>query len=240
MNKLVRFTLVVVAWVVLALVTVANTRADEFRLEAGLGACRYSLAQEGSWWYDGYRTDTKLTTPCHQVGLSWLPAVTGGWKLGGRLAYVNLGTVKANNSFPAVEDGSYHDNRVNPKGPVGEYSGRGGASGVTLGPVAERSYGAWTLSGEAGVAYLRTYWHVDDASIEGEKQDINWRHADGNKWTWYAGLGTHYDLTKHWRADLTFRYYGRVHASQAQTNYQYIGLFGGPAYTVLVGASYKF
>jgi hypothetical protein len=203
---------------------------DPLRFELQAGACKYHLAPEGSWWYEGYQTDVKLTVPCHQFGISWLSVKRGTWRFGIRGSYVDLGEVKANNDFPAVEDGSQNDNRVNPAG----------ARGWTIGPVAERSFGRWTVSGELGAAHLWTWWHVTQASIDGTPVNINWRYADGYKWTSYLGLGAHYSINKAWRVDLTGRRYSQVHASQAEVNSQYVGIFSGPVYSLMLGVSYQF
>jgi hypothetical protein len=234
MTKLAALLLLCVSSVALA------ENHDPLRFELQAGACKYQLAPEGSWWYEGYQTDVKLTVPCHQVGISWLPVKRGTWRFGVRGSYVDLGEVKANNDFPAVEDGSQNDHRVNPAGPVGSYSGSGGAWGWTLGPVAEWSTGRWTVSGELGAAYLWTWWHVTQASIDGVPININWRYADGYKWTSYLGLGAHYSIDKAWRVDLSLRRYSQVHASQAEVNSEYIGIFSGPVYSLMLGASYAF
>ena len=216
--------------------------AEGLRLEAGIGLSHHKLAPEGSWWYEGFEQDTKLTTPTWQLGLAYFK---NGWGIRG--GYTDLGTVKASNQFPVVEDHSSADARVDPNcnrqtlaGCTGQFTGRGPTKGWYVGPAYEHRFGSFTYGAEFGVfrysaKWVATNWTVVDA--QGEFTPAQWSGFEWNevdKWhtTWYAGGNLRWkDLF------LQARRYAAVHAANTDKGSAFIGMTSGPVWTVLAGIS---
>lgn len=220
-------------------------QTQTLRLELGAGIADHTLAPEGSWWYEGYETKTKLTTPSHQVGLIWTPIQRGAWSIGGRLGYANLGTVQSWNSFPIFEDYSDKDHRVNPNcnkenlhGCVGAYNGQGKSSGYYLGPVIERDFSGVALGAEFGGYRYKSAWTAD--SVRGVEPDGtpfcafggDWDAARAYHWTSYIGAHARWQWLQ-----ISVRRYSNVHASRAEVDPMFVGMTSGPVWTVLAGLS---
>lgn len=219
--------------------------SQTLRLELNAGIATHALAPEGSWWYEGFDTKTKLTTGSYSAGAIWTPIKRGDWTFGGRVGYANLGTVQSWNSFPIFEDGTHRDARVNPncnhanlEGCTGAYNGQGKASGYYLGPVAEKNFGGFSVGGEFGVFKYKSSWTAD--SVRGVD-------ANGQPWCTFGG---DWDLARaehvtsylgaHLRIDwlqVSARRYSSVIASRASVDPMFVGMTSGPVWTVMVGAS---
>lgn len=220
-------------------------RADGLRLELGAGVSRYSLAPEGSWWYDGFDTKNKLVVRSYQAGLAWLPLKSGAWSYGAKVGYANLGTVQSWNSFPIFEDGTHRDSRVNPncnrsnlEGCVGSYNGQGKSSGYYFGPAVERAFGGEvSLGAEVGVYSYKSSWTAD--SVRGIENGEVWC-AFGGDWDLARArhVTSYLGATARWEwLQLSARRYSSVHASRAEIDPMYVGLTSGPVWTVMVGLS---
>ena len=223
---------------------------DSWRIEGAYGVCKHSLANEGSWHYDGYEKNMQLRPACYQFGASWLRQ-TGAWGTGLRLAYVDLGKVKADNEFPIVEDGGPDDHRVNNDCQYaktgsyarckGRFQGEGSTYGISLGPIVERNLGPVTLGAETGVYSYRSSWVVRDGHVQCTSPDCSmsntgeWDYARGTHQTWYAGASARV----HWLT-VGVRRYANVHASQAAKNPGYIGMTSGPVWQFAVGGNISF
>ena len=227
----------------------AANAAQTLRLELGAGVATHQLAPEGSWWYDGFQTKTKLLTSAYQVGMLWTPIKSGAWSFGGRAGYANLGTVQSWNSFPIFEDGSHRDSRVNPncnkhtlEGCVGAYNGQGKASGYYFGPAAERDFGGGVaIGGEVGAIKYKSAWTADQVrGVESDGEPFcafggDWDYARGYHWTSYIGAHARWQWLQ-----ISARRYSSVMASRAEINPMFVGMTSGPVWTVMLGASIGF
>ena len=169
--------------------------AEGLRLEAGVGLSSHYLAPEGSWWYQGFNQDMNLTTKTWQIGVAYF-AKNG---FGIRGGYTDMGTVKATNEFPVIEDHSQADARVNPNcnhatlaGCTGKFTGRGPTKGWYAGPAFEKRFGSFTYGAELGAFYYQARWVVSDISLSDGFTPDGWvglQINEFNKWhtTWYAG-----------------------------------------------------
>lgn len=215
-------------------VLISASSADDMRAEAGLGVCRHHLAADASWRYayGNYQTDMRLSPECGQLSLAWLPIERGRARFGLRASYVDLGSVRANNTFPSNEQAYFvaKDTRTAVASSTSSFTGTGTANGFTVGPAVERSFTRDVSMGlELGVAYLYTTWHV--TSLNG-MQTAPWEYADG--WT-RSLLG---GVNARWKwLFASVRVYANVHASRANVNYQYIGPTSGPLVQGIVGVS---
>lgn len=209
--------------IMLSLALVAGNANADLRMEASAGKCQHHLAPDASWHYEYggiYQEKMQLNPHCLQLGLLWMPTK----HYGVRAAYVDLGAVTADNTYPQDEAAYFAaKNSVTAPPPAdGRFQGIGNSKGVTFGPVIE----ARGVSAEAGVATLYNTWH---AWVEGFP---TWNYADGWNATWYAGAGVRWKFLT-----VNVRRYANVHASQAAKNYQYIGPTSGPLLQVTVGLS---
>ncbi len=190
------------------------------RLEAFGGKCHHHLAPDASWHYGvgGYDTDMNLSPECGQLGVMWKKETFGL-----RAAYVNLGVIRANNSYPLTETAYFRAKALGMAvaSETGRFQGTGVSRGLIFGPVAESKH----LGAEVGVAALYNTWHVDFPPQ-------GWKYADGWNATYYLGANVRYG-----RLMLAVRRYGNVHASQADKNPLYIGPTAGPVTQVLFGLS---
>lgn len=207
------------------------------RFEAAVGTCRHHLAPDSSWSYrewGNYDTRMQVAPRCAQIGISVLPFEAGRTKWGVRAAYVDHGTVTADNTYPVDEPAYFRakDTRTAVQSATGRFQGSGHARGFTLGLAAEQRHFGLDLGVEAGVALLRTTWHVPDsphmATTGGCRGD--WACADCVSSTWYAGVNARWE-----NFFISIRRYANVHASQASRNPLFIGPTDGPVNAVLVG-----
>jgi hypothetical protein len=245
--------------VLLAMLCVSNLAHAEVRLEIGVGTAKHGLAEEGSWWYEGFQVDTKLKTSAFSVGILWTPIEMGKTRLGARIGYSDLGRITANNTFPIYEDWSSSDARVNPNcdrttlaGCTGKYQGAGKAKGLYVGPVVERDFetgklwlepGKITLGLEGGLFFYRSEWVAINARAVDQHGEfvpagwdqIRWDHVRNDHGTWYVGLNARWnDLFVSWRR------YSNVRASDTSKGFEYVGISSGPVWSVTIGASLKF
>lgn len=234
------------AMLLAACASLSAQAAAPVRVELGVGIARSSLAPEGSWWYDGFDTKTKLTTLSHKAGLMWAPLKSGAWSYGGRVGYANLGTVQSWNSFPIFEDGTRRDSRVNPncnhsnlEGCVGAYNGQGKASGYYLGPVAERDFGGGVaIGGEIGAIKYKSSWTADSVrAVDANGQPWctfggDWDLARGYHWTSYIGAHARWEWLQ-----FEVRRYSSIGASRAEINPMFVGMTSGAVWTAQVGVS---
>jgi hypothetical protein len=228
--------------------TSGRAQAEGLRLELAAGVAHHRLAPEGSWWYDGFERETKLTVPSFSAGVLWTPIEWKRYRFGLRAGYVDLGTVTASNSFPIVEDHSAADARVNPTcnrttlaGCTGKFKGTGWAHGWYLGPAAERDFGRFTLGAEAGLLYYKSAWIATDFKVADEKGVFIPGDWDGMRWDQIeAWHGTSYaGLNARWRAlFVTGRVYNDVHAADTNKGKDFIGMTSGPVWSVLAGISW--
>lgn len=234
------------ALVAAALATLAISAHAEggLRLEGGAGACRYGKAQDGTWWKNGYPTETKLDTNCLSAGLSWAPFPTPGGRLGLRVALHDFGTAKADTFVPARDADANHYptgaacDQTTFKDCVGHYQQWGRARGISIGPLIEKDTALATVGFEAGALFYSSYWRVN-GTIPGPGTcptctqppfQFDWNGAAGHHTTWYLG-GT----LEHRGLFLRIRWYRSMSASQAQLNPENIGLISGPLSEVMLG-----
>jgi hypothetical protein len=226
-----------------------SARASDLRYEASIGQCKYGKAQDGTWWKDGYQTETDLKTNCGSVGISQmvfdLPHASA---LGWRASYVDFGIARAHTFVPVRDDqandfpsGANCDVTNNFSGCVGEYRQSGKARGFTLGPVLEKRFNAITVGIESGLYYYYSYWAVD-ATIPGPgtcptcaPMPWSWDGARGWHTTWYVGAQVEYE-----GLFLRARRFNATYASQAEVNPLFIGLISGPLYSVEAGVQWRF
>ena len=240
------------AWIALAIAAAAiglqscDAKAAHPRLEGNIGLATHQLAPEGSWWYEGFDTKTKLVTGSYSLGLLWTPIKSGSWSYGGRAGYANLGTVQSWNSFPIFEDGSHRDSRVNSncnhsnlEGCVGAYNGQGKASGYYFGPVAERDFGGGVaIGGEIGAYKYKSSWTADSVravETNGEPWCVfggDWDLARGHHWTSYLGAHARWEWLQ-----ISARRYSSIKASRTDAHPDFVGMTNGPVWTVMVGVS---
>ncbi len=218
----------------------AMVRAESpIRMEVSGGHCKHRLGPDSSWHYQygGYQTNMDMTPNCIQAGLSYLPFQSGNFKYGLRLAYVDLGKIKAHNTFPIDEKEYFRAREAGEtvNSAEGRYQGQGGARGLTLGFASEYPVGPFQIGPEFGAAFLYARWSV---MVPGEVKDISagcrhdWSCADGWKITPYAGVVARYEwVTVSWRR------YANVRASQADVKDYFIGPYTGPVDAVMVGIS---
>jgi hypothetical protein len=216
-------------------------QADEaaLRVEIAGGICKHRLAEDSAWSYrewGDYDTNIRLDPKCYQFGFSYLPFTFKHLRWGIRAAYVDLGRLDADNSYP-IDEAEYFRAKAT-RTPVNSETGRfqatGGSRGITLGLAAEYPVGPLRIGAEIGGAGLYSTWHLDfnhaQAVNEGCRQD--WACADGWNGTWYIGMTA--------RAEWLFvslRQYQNVHASQRSDNPLFIGPTTGRVTQVVVGLS---
>jgi hypothetical protein len=227
----------------------AISHSQTLRLEIGAGVAKHQLAPEGSWWYEGFDTKTKLLTGSYEAGLAWFPIQRGDWLIGGRAGYFNTGTVKAQNSFPIFEDRTNRDARVNPvcdkqtyEGCTGKFSGQGKASGWYIGPAVEKSFGKdWSVGGEIGAFFYSSAWTADTLRVfdnDGTEftppgqEHYGWDNARERHVTPYAGLNARYQWVY-----VSTRVYGNVRAARTDVNPEFVGMTSGPVWSVMAGLS---
>lgn len=195
----------------------AHAKAGEWRGEMYAGYCKHSLAPDASWHYGygGYRTNMTLRPACFNFAAVRMIDRTFGL----RAAYVDLGHVDADNTYP-VDDLAYFAAKATNTpvaSPTARFQGQGVSRGFSFGPLV-----SWRLlEAEAGIAALYNNWHVD-----------SWRYADGWNTTWYAGAAFKWRYLR-----IGVRRYENVHASQSKTNYQFIGPTSGQVIQTTFGIS---
>lgn len=209
------------------------------RVEILGGSCQHRFAPDSSWSYrewGNYETNMDLSPKCYQLGVSYLPFQLKGWDWGFRAAYVDLGRIDADNTFPVNEPEYFRakETKTPVNSPTERFQGTGGARGLTLGLATERKVGPLHVGPEGGLALLYSRWHVESpdvvAILNGCRSD--WACADGWKATAYVGLTARYGWLM-----VSARRYLNVRASQAQDNPLYIGPTTGPVDAVMVGLS---
>lgn len=211
------------------------------RIEGSVGYCQHHLAPDSSWSYRDwgqYQTHMNIKPKCGQLGLSILPFESGGVKLGFRVAYVDLGTIRADNTYPVDEPAYFHAKETGTpvKSETARFQGVGRSRGLTLGLAAEsRAYGI-DVGGEGGLALLRNTWHVEfpggATTQAGCRTD--WACADSNQVTPYVGVNVRYGYVF-----LSVRKYMSVHASNSGEGIRslFIGPTAGPTVQATVGLS---
>jgi hypothetical protein len=203
--------------------------ATGLRLEGALGRCRHHLAPDSSWSYrewGTYENNMQVQPHCFQVGIVVLPYEWNSVKWGFRAAYVDLGRVTADNTFPLDEPEYFRakDTRTPINSPTGRFHGYGTHRGLTLGLAAEKPMLGLDFGVEAGLALLRNTWHVNlpgMSAMVGCRED--WACADGNQITPYFGVNARYKIFY-----VSVRQYMSVHASNARMNVPHSDLFTGP------------
>jgi hypothetical protein len=217
----------------------AISNADGIRLEVSGGNCKHRFAEDSSWSYrdwGSYETNYDLTPECLQIGASWMPWSVGKLKYGVRLAYVDLGKIGGDITYPVDEPEYFRakETRTPINSETARLHGQGGSRGLTLGIASEYPVGPFWIGPETGVAMLYSTWRTTfnhaQAVNEGCRQD--WACADGWHATLYAGATLRYE----WLF-LSYRRYANVHASQSEKNPLFIGPTTGPVDSVLVGLS---
>lgn len=218
-----------------------TSRSEGVRLEGAAGHCRHRLAPDASWSYrewGNYQTSMELNPACYQIGLSYLPLELYGVKFGIRGAFVNLGRVTADNTFPTDEKEYFRakETRTAVQSDTGRFQGYGTSKGFTLGLAAERRRYGLDFGAEAGIALLRNTWHVNlpgfgSAVLNGCRDD--WACADCLNGTWYVGVNARYQYLF-----VSIRRYANVHASQAGRNPLFVGPTDGPVTQITAGISF--
>lgn len=211
--------------------------AEGINLEATGGQCNHRLAPDASWHYEygGYQNKMRLNTNCLQLGISVLPYEWDGVKWGFRAAYVSLGSVRADNTYPTDEPAYFRakDSGTPVQSATGRYQGNGSTKGFTFGLAAEEERFGLRLGAEVGLAVLRSTWHVDypdGRAIAGCRGD--WACADSTHATYYFGVNARYKYLF-----LSVRQYANAHASNAKANPLFVGPTTGPVTSVTLGVS---
>lgn len=214
----------------LAIGVAINASLADGRLEGALGRCYHQPAPDTSWHYDfgGYRNDMEWRPTCGSLGIRWKPDEDS--RLGVKLAYVDLGIIRADNTFPTDEQ-AYKVAKATKtavQSATARYEGSGGSRGLALGPVYEIPVHALTFTAEAGLAELYSTWHAMATTT------ATWAYADGWVTSPYVGAGVR------WRC-FTFDvlYYTQARASQAKENPQFVGPTSGKVVQTLIGLSFK-
>lgn len=201
--------------------------ADEIRIEALLGKCRYNLADDTNWYYKygAFHNDIRQNAQCGQLSLLWKIDRTFGF----RASYVDFGTYSLDNDYP-IDEQAYiraRNSHTAVNSAIGHLSGHGGAQGVAFGPAFETSAKDVTVGAETGLAYLYNWWHVSAQGVS------DWSYADGWNTTWYVGS------TARWKwLEAAIRVYGNVHANGGtKINPVFTGPTSGPLVQAIVGVS---
>ena len=211
--------------------------AAQPRLELAGGHCQHRLAPDSSWHYGygGYQTNMDMTPNCIQAGVSFLPFKAGDLKYGLRIAYVDLGKIKAHNTFPVDEPEYFRARAAGDAVNSAEarYQAEGGARGLTFGLASEYPVGPFHVGPEVGAAFLHTRWSVMLADAQKDLtpgcRGDDWACANGWKVTPYLGATVRYEWLQ-----FTYRRYANVHASRG--GYM-IGPYTGPVDAVMIGVS---
>lgn len=226
-----------------ALLIAGAAHADDegsLRLELMGGQCQHRLAVDASWHYEygGYETNMNLRPKCLQLGISVMPFKYRDLRWGFRVAYVDLGKIIADNTYPVDELEYFHakDEGREVNSETARFHAQGGARGLTIGLASE--YPLWRelqVGPEIGAAGLYTTWHTQfnhaQAVNEGCRT-VDWACADGLHWTVYAGV------TVRWQwLMISARRYFNVLTSQSEKNPLFIGPTTGPVDSILIGLS---
>lgn len=219
----------------------ARAHESDVRFEIAAGNCKHRLAQDASWSYrekGDYETNMRLDPDCHQLGASWMPKWSGlgDLRLGVRGAYVHLGRIEADNTFPLNEPEYFRAKEEG--GPVNSetsrFTGHGSSQGFTLGLASEYPVWKFHVGAEVGAALLYSSWKAFFKN--GEEQiygcGAGWRCADGWHWTPYVGASARYEWLQ-----ISWRRYMNAHASDATQNPLFIGPTTGPVDQMLIGLS---
>lgn len=226
--------------VTLCVAKAAIAEEPSLRLEAMGGQCQHRLAPDSSWHYQygGYEINMPLRVRCLQLGLSVMPFGSGDLRWGFRVAYVDLGKIEANNTYPVNEQAYFDakDSGTEVQSETARFHGQGGARGLTLGLASE--YRVWRhlrVGPEFGAAGLYTRWHTQfnhaQAVNEGCRTN-DWACADGLHWTPYAGLTVRWEWLQ-----VSARRYFNVLTSQSEKNPLFTGPTTGPVDSIMVGLS---
>jgi hypothetical protein len=220
----------------------ASAHADApVRLEATAGVCKHGLAPDASWSYrewGNYENKMRLNPACYQLGVSYLPLDWDGVKVGIRGAFIDLGRVTADNTFPVDEPEYFRakDTRTPVRSATGRFHGNGTHKGFSLGLAAETHWLVFDVGAEGGLALLRNTWHVNlpgMSAMVGCRED--WACADGNQITPYVGVNARYKMFY-----VSLRQYVSVHASNCEKNGLFIGLTSGSVRQLTAGVSLEF
>ena len=229
-----RLLLILLLWPMLA-------NAEPLRLEAQGGICEHGLAANGIWHNDAYPEQIDLRSPCWQLSLSQAPWRYGNWSLGWRLAYVELGRYKADTVFPMRDDEAHIGIKGDDCRPETRHGclGRGRINGRTrggsIGALAERAVGSFTLGIEGGAYVYYNYFMVtitaypDESRFDSAKAKWGDIHA-----TPYLGITARYKYLFS-----TIRGYGHVRAGEHNCS-GCSGITHGPAYQATIGIQYEF
>jgi hypothetical protein len=132
-------------------------RAEPLRIEGQLGKCKYGITEIGGWWNDMYPTDIDPRDQCFQIGLSRIERSYSWANVGWRVAYVNLGTLRAQNTFAGLDEQQFTRfdrskcNRRTWRNCVFDAEFSDEAKGFTLGAIAERNFSGVTLGADVGL-----------------------------------------------------------------------------------------
>ena len=120
------------------------------------------------------------------------------WKLGQNLAlgleagYADLGNFKLQNTF----NGDKVDQTSTTQALHGWLLGANGRINLTTG---------WYLSGRGGYFHANNYNHVYSAEVDQNLGTVT--TAKAGRGSWYAGVGTGWDINEHWGIGVSYDYY---------------------------------
>lgn len=225
-----------------------STADSNIRVEVAGGQCRHHLAADASWSYrdwGSYQSNMELQPSCLQAGVSWMPYWKGFGKtrLGLRIAYVDLGNITADNTFPLDELEYFRakETKTPVNSPTYSFHGNGGSRGMTMGLASEFPL-AWGIhvGPEAGAAFLYSRWNAYFPNQEEESPvggcGKGWACANGWHATAYAGVTVRYEWLQ-----ISARRYFNAHASNTNSpdtrSALFIGPTTGPVDSILIGIS---
>lgn len=212
--------------------------AEPLRFEAQLGTCKYGITAKGGWWNDAYPTDIDARDQCFQLGISRIEKSYSWANVGWRLAYVNLGTLNADNTFAARDDQQFTtfdaskcDLSDGARNCVLRSTMSDNAKGITIGAIFERTKWAVTWGAEIGAfvydsTFNATFYH--DGKLVGHY------HTAGLNATPYLGLTATYGYLL-----ASIRGYGSVTSHEPGCG-GCSGITHGPAWQLTAGIQVPF
>jgi hypothetical protein len=160
MNKAFPLLIAIVAFAAGVIVAVAGISFANPELQLEYGQCRFSKAQNGTYYDQALNPRLYLTPRCAEIGIAnKFGGSTWGWRIG----YISSGSVESRDSRAWINDGNWSDPRPCPEATnncQAIVGGSGRMEGVSFTLTKERKLaGKWWLRGEGGLMFFRHYFH---------------------------------------------------------------------------------
>lgn len=132
-----------------------------FDYEAGIGFNHYDVQSDGTWWQEGSAHSLRRNTPALSIGVGRDLYAYGDYGVRGHVAYVNLGHIGSECMCTSADidyDPVHHLVKSPRVTGNSQFSGSGGAQGISLTLEPYFRYREWRFGIEGGLYAYRPDW----------------------------------------------------------------------------------